>query len=106
MRGPRGRQRWSGRPLVPKRILTRTPSEYVRFAALYMRARLGTSVRASSGTYGIHLPWYFANAAREGPAGISGGIDDCMLARMVDNGTRRVDGLQGTGAVPLDVENV
>ena len=92
--------------LVSKRMLTRTPSEYVRFAALSLRARLGTSARASSGAYWLHLPWYFANVEREGLAGIANGIDDYMLARIADNGTHRIVRAPGIGAVSLDVENV
>ena len=75
--------------LVSKHMLTRMPSGYARFDALYMRARLGTSARASSGACWRRPPWHFANVTRERLAGISDGIDDCMLARMVDNGTRR-----------------
>lgn len=92
--------------LVSKRMLTRTPSEHLRFAALYVRARLCTSARASSGAYWLHLPWYFANVTKEGLAGISNGIDDYMLARMAANGTHRVVRVPGTGAVSLDVENI
>ena len=92
--------------LVSKHMLTRMPSEYMRFAALYLRARLCTSARASSGAYWLHLPWYFANVTRDGLAGISNGIDDYMPARMAANGTHRVVQVPGTGAVSLDVENI
>ena len=91
--------------LVPKRMLTRTPSDYVRLAALSLRARIGTSAAASSGTYWLHLPSYFANVTRDGLAGISNGIDDYMLTRIVGNGTHRIARMPCTGAVSLDIEN-
>lgn len=92
--------------LVSKRMLTRTPSEYVRFASLYLRARLGTSAYASTGAYWLHLPWYFANVTKEGLAGIANGIDDYMLARIAANGTHRSVRAPGTGAASLDIENL
>ena len=91
--------------LVSKRILTRTPSDYVRFAALSLRARTGTSAAASSGAYWLHLPWYFANVTRDGLAGISNGIDDYMLTQIVDNGMHSIARITGTGVVSLDIEN-
>ena len=92
--------------LVAKRMLTRSPSEYVRFVALSLRARTGTSAAASTGAYWLHLPWYFANVTKDGLAGISNGIDDHMLTRIVANGTHRIARMPGIGAVSLDIENV
>ena len=91
--------------LVSKRVRTSTLSEYVRFVMLSLRARTGTSAAASSGSYWLHLPWYFANVTMDGLAGISNGIDDYMLNRIVDNGTHRIARIPGTGVVSLDIEN-
>ena len=91
--------------LVSKRILVRNPSEYVRLVALSLRARIGTSAAASSGTYWLHLPWYFANVTRDGLAGISNGIDDYMLTRIVANDTHKIARIPGVGVVSLDIEN-
>lgn len=94
--------------LVSKRMLTRTPSEHLRYAGFYLRGLAGRrNAYASSGAYWLHLPWYFANVSRDGLAGISNGIDDYMLARMAANGTHRVVRVPGSsGAVSLDVENI
>ena len=91
--------------LVSKRMRTKTLSEYARFVALSLRARTGTSAAASSGTYWLHLPWYFDNVTKEGLAGISNGIDDYMLNQIIDNGTHRIARMPGTGVVSLDIEN-
>ena len=93
--------------LVTKRMLTSTPSQYLRTVGFYLRGLAGsTNAYASSGTYWLHLPWYFANVTRDGLAGISNGIDDYMLARIAANGTHRIARVPGIGAASLDVENV
>ena len=93
--------------LVSKHMLTRTPSEYLRYAGFCLRGIVAKrNAYASSGAYWLHLPWYFANVSRDGLAGISNGIDDYMLARMAANGTHRVVRVPGNGAMSLDIENV
>ena len=88
---------------MSKRILTRTPSEYIRHASIRLRALAGAN--AFAGTYWVHLPYYFASVTREGLAGISNGIDDYMVSSIRAGGAHRVVALAEIGSDSLDVQN-
>ena len=86
-----------------KKLLTRTPGDYMRNALYRLKVRCSDNV--FSGIYWIYKPYYFANVKRDAFQKINNKIDGYMTTAIMRQKTHRIVTRKEIGVSCMDYQN-
>ena len=86
-----------------KRLLTRTPGDYMR--NVLHRLRIRNRDYVFSGIYWIYRPYYLANVKKEGLQSIANGVDTYMISSIWKQKTHRIVTRKEIGVSCMDYQN-